>query len=566
MNRRRIQIIAAGAAIVIISAAVQIPAQHTRAIKPKTTSVTSTSKSSKTIPEFQRDPARLVKEFYLNAKTSRSPFDPTLTAENVLGGGRWEKLTEKQRSTVTKAVGETVNSILIDWDPKDIEQVRVLKSEVKDNRAVMVVLRELDLIRLTLSNRNGAWFIVEHEVMDDAFPELADAVNGALNPNTARGSVNEMPNEAALTYVDNLITKEGESPELLLLKYRVLVSQKVDDAQARRAEALRLALTGKSPNSEASRNNTTDTTSKNNSVDNRSIDLLQRITQKWPNFAAGYLASAFDLLYYRNDEAILSSLSQDAEKAIDPLKKYAELMPYDPRPWRDLAHAYTLLERYDEAETAFDAAIERDPTYLDHYAALVGFYLTIDEPQKSNAAFSRLLKVAPSSDDAFFALESDDDEMDADYAILLEKLLQSYPKELNSSSSGLVILAQSLEAQNKITEAIKTMNSAIAIKAEADDYEFLSSLYRQQQRYTEALNSANQAVKLDASLHSAYFERACSLTQLNKKREALSALKQMLSIAPDAFFDPEEPDLQPLANMPEYAAIKEKLKSNFSKE
>ena len=45
-----------------------------------------------------------------------------------------------------------------------------------------------------------------------------------------------------------------------------------------------------------------------------------------------------------------------------------------------------------------------------------------------------------------------------------------------------------------------------------------------------------------------------------RKREALAALKRMLEIDPEAAFDPDEPDLQPLAAMPEFKAMKEKMK------
>jgi len=37
-------------------------------------------------------------------------------------------------------------------------------------------------------------------------------------------------------------------------------------------------------------------------------------------------------------------------------------------------------------------------------------------------------------------------------------------------------------------------------------------------------------------------------------------LKQMLALDPQIIFDPEESDLQPLANMPEFKLIKEKMK------
>jgi tetratricopeptide (TPR) repeat protein len=106
------------------------------------------------------------------------------------------------------------------------------------------------------------------------------------------------------------------------------------------------------------------------------------------------------------------------------------------------------------------------------------------------------------------------------------------------------------------------MQRAIAIEPYASSFEYLSSLYRSQRRFTEALNAANQAIKLDEDAADAHFERACSLAQLGRKREALAALKRMLEIDPNATFDPDEPDLQPLAAMPEFKAMKEKMKES----
>ncbi|HEY8462080.1 MAG TPA: tetratricopeptide repeat protein, partial [Blastocatellia bacterium] len=100
---------------------------------------------------------------------------------------------------------------------------------------------------------------------------------------------------------------------------------------------------------------------------------------------------------------------------------------------------------------------------------------------------------------------------------------------------------------------------AIAIEPYASSYEYLSSLYRSQRRFTEALGAADEAVKLDEDSADAHFERACSLAQMGRKREALAALKQMLQIDPETVFDPDEPDLQPLAAMPEFKALKGKM-------
>jgi tetratricopeptide (TPR) repeat protein len=513
------------------------------------------AKDRSLVPDFQRDPVRLVKEFYLDEAASKSVFNLALTVENSLGAGAWEKLDEKQRTAVTKAFESMVQEVLEEWHPDNVGNVRVFKNEVKGDRAMVTVLRELELIRFSLAMRNGVWFVTEHEVADDALPEFADAVRDALDPGTGRGRVYDMDSESALKNVDDLIKKNGESPQLLLLKYRLMISRQLEEDQLRSAESFRSIRNGK-----AQGNETQPKTQKQALLENdRALELLMRITTRWPDFAPGHLALAFDLLYLGNDDAVLGSTSKDAERAMMPLLRYIELVPFDPRPWRDLAHAHMLLEKNREAESAFRSAIERDPTFLDHYAGLVMFLLSLDELEKARTEFRQMLQVAATPDEAFDGLY-DEGGYDPDYAKTLQNLLLSFPKELAASKSGLILLANAQEAQNKVAEAVKTMQRAVAINAEADDYEYLSQLYRQQRRFTEALNAANLAIKSDSKLAMAFFERACSLAQLGRKREALAALKQMMALDPEAVFDPEELDLQPLANLPEFKALKDKMK------
>jgi transglutaminase-like putative cysteine protease/Flp pilus assembly protein TadD len=497
----------------------------------------------RTVADYQRDPVRLVKEFSLDQATRDLAFDFSLTAEQALGAGRWNELDEKQRASVISAFEKTVSEMWETWNAEIPLPPRVLKSEVKGARAHLTVLRGEALLRFTLAQRDGAWFITEHEIVDDALPEFADALGGALQPDRRRGLVFETSLEAAAKHIEKLIGSEGEKPELLLLKSRVLSSQQAEEA----IKALDRPEANKDP------------TKPNQQIPDLAVETLKQITTRWPDFAPAHLALARELLYSGNDEDAVNPLSKDAERAIAELHRYAQLAPFDPRPWRDLAFAYEQFEKPEDAESALRKAVELDREYLDHHSALVNFQLRYDQPEKAKADFAGMLKVASDADEAFAQLV-DEEGFDPDYAKLLEQLLLAFPKELHGSKDGLTLLAEAQEAQNKVAEAIKAMQRAVAIEAAADDYEYLSRLYRQQRRFTEALNAAGQAVKLDGKSVNAHFERACSLAQLGRKREAMTALKQMMEIDPETVFDPEEPDLQPLTALPEFKAMKEKMK------
>jgi len=515
--------------------------------------------AQRTTADFQRDPVRLVKEFSLNKETRELAFDLTLTVAETLGADRWSKLEDKQRAAVIKAFERAVSGLWETWSDEQAEPVRIIRNEGRNEgrgRArVVTLLRGEALLRLTLVQRDGAWFIVEHEIVDDALPEFADALNGALRPAARRGRIYEVSFDAALAHLNRLIAMEGEKPDLLLLKARVFSQQQNEEETARLladAEEKKDKLSEPAPPKPPDRSQQTDAAA------DRAVALLKQIATRWPDFAPAQLALGRELLRSTTDDAI-TPLSKDTAQAIAALRRYAGLVPEDPRPWRDLATAYEQSEQFDEAEKAYRAAIQRDGTYLEHHAMLVNLLLDREELEKAKVAFRQMLKASSNADEVFEYL-NDEEGFDADAARVREQMLYAFPKEVAASKSGLLLLAVLQEAQNKIAESIRSTQQAIAIEADADDYEMLSRLYRKQRRFTEALNAANQALKLDDAAPSVHFERACSLAQLGRKREAIAALRQMSEDGKPVFFDADDPDLQPLAAMPEFKALKEKMK------
>jgi transglutaminase-like putative cysteine protease/tetratricopeptide (TPR) repeat protein len=499
--------------------------------------------AQRTVADFQKDPIRLVREFSLDKSTRDLAFDLSLVVEQSIGAAAWAGLDEKQRAAAINAFEKTVSGMWETWDDEAPAQVRVLTREIDKDRAVFTVLRGEALLRLTLRQRQGAWFITEHEIVDDALPEFADATREALNPGRGRGIVFEMPIDKAEKYINGLLAGEGDRPDLLLLKSRVISFIQVEE--------ILKGLSQPDPKKPEEK--------PKQQAHDPVVEILKKLTETWPDFAPGHLALARELLYSSGSEDAVNPLSKDAERAIAALHRYANLAPYDPRPWRDLAYAHEMFDELSDAEAALRKSIALDPEYPDHHAALVIFLLQNDRPEKSRIAFANMLKVAPDADEAFARLD-DEEGFDPDYAKALEQLILAFPKELSVSKAGLILLTEAQEAQNKVAEAIKTMQRAVTIEPGADDYEYLSRLYRQLQRFMEALNAANHAIKLDEESAIAHFERACSLAQLGRKRESLAALKLMFELDAESDFDLDDPDLQPLATMPEFKAMKEKSK------
>src|SRR5262245_19032647 len=270
------------------------------------------------------------------------------------------------------------------------------------------MLRGEALLRLTLAARDGAWFITEHEVVDDALPEFADALRGALERDGRRGLVLGTPIDGAAKHIEKLIAREGEKPELLLLKSRVLSAQEMEETVNAQGQ------TGTDKTAVAS------------------VEVLKKAAERWPDFAPVRLALARALLYSGDGDDAITLPSKDAERAIAELNAYTRLAPYDPRPWRDLGGAYQRFVKLEDAESALEKAVELDRQYLDHHATLVNFYLLNAHPEKAKSALARMLK-ASSDADEIFGQFSDDEGYDPSYAKGLEPLLLAFPKELEGS-------------------------------------------------------------------------------------------------------------------------------------
>src|SRR5262249_47957298 len=142
--------------------------------------------------------------------------------EEALGPVAWEKLSAKQRIRMKMVFERAVGRILETWNAEEPEHVRILQTVMKANRAVITVLRGEELLRLKLRFRNGAWFITEHEILDDALAVFSDAFTGLQHPEMSRNRIYEKPIDRATQLVDKQISIQGEKPEWWLMKYRLL--------------------------------------------------------------------------------------------------------------------------------------------------------------------------------------------------------------------------------------------------------------------------------------------------------------------------------------------------------
>ena len=512
------------------------------------------------IADYQRDPLQLVKALAAPESETKAGrelmFDLSLIAEQALGAGQWAKLNEQQRAAVMSAFDRLVPQQLATWSFQGIDSsLRVLTSDLKENRATVLLLRGMDLMRLTLAARDGAWYLTEIEDLDSQIPIFNNVLRGALQPSANRWQILSLSPDRALKQLDQWIASEGESASLLLLKAQVLSRkqemeeiERIVQQQGTEKAAEKVADEKAEPKTQAAPSGP--------SIQAQTIELLQRIITRWPDFAPAYYSLASELSPEKDDQA-------EWEKKITAWQRYAQLVPIDPRPWQRLASTYEMRKQFSEAEAAHLEVIKRDRESLSPQIDLVAFYLRQSQPVKARASLTSIFKTASDADTVFAELDTtvtgdEVEDLSEEQLRQYETFLLSFPKELAKSKAGLRALAGAQHANKKTKEALATMQRALALKPEAHDYVYIATLNRELRRFAPALTAADQAIKLDEAYVWAYVERACALTQLGRQPEALAALKQAVTQAPYLGASlKEQEDLKPLADLPEFKALLE---------
>jgi tetratricopeptide (TPR) repeat protein len=140
----------------------------------------------------------------------------------------------------------------------------------------------------------------------------------------------------------------------------------------------------------------------------------------------------------------------------------------------------------------------------------------------------------------------------------LEDVLLEKPDRLVNSQTGLLLLASVQVRLGKKEAARSTIQQIRKLGLWAGAYIRLAKLNRELHLYEDAADAARQAISLE-KYHSgaAYFHLACALAQLDRKQEAIDALRKyeespMHLIGIDYR---REPDLKPLADMPEFKEL-----------
>ena len=487
--------------------------------------------TKRNVAEFQKTAKALTEHLTKAIPTAaRSDIEaaidlPALTDE-FMGQGAWAKMNDAEKDKMWSAYRRMIEEIVTGYGRSSSDRkLRVLHLEEKGNEAeATCLLYPSDwLLKLRLVRRNDLWSLVEVQKSDFGLNTVADTLQTTIET-IGKVRAGQKASRASLTDFARVLLLTDDNPDKAIAVADKALATNPKDKGLRFLKAL--ALTFPNYKDEATK-------------------ILRELS------AEDYAPASFKL-------ASVLSVAEDEASQKETVKEwehYTSLEPYDPRAFRELGTAYSVVANLDQAEAAFRKAVELEPTSADNYMPLVLFLVLNDRFADAKPVFAAY-----------------DQHNDSDVDLMAEVIRQLYYESENARA---VTLADSEPARVKVSMeanlllgkihleegryavALNHLNlSAQLDKTSSSPYVVIASLHRKQSRWSAALKAADQAIKLDEEDCEAYYERACALARLKRLKEAMAALEKSVDLDPDHLeWIPDEADLKPLSSLPAFKKL-----------
>jgi transglutaminase-like putative cysteine protease/Flp pilus assembly protein TadD len=485
--------------------------------------------TKRTVSDFQKSAKALAEHLSKAIPTAaRSDVEaaidlPTLTDE-FMGAGAWSRMDEHEKEKMWSAYRRMIEEIVIGYGNSysTYRRLRLLHLEEKGNEAeATCLLYPSDLLlKLRLVRRNDLWSLVEVQQSDTGLYTASDTLQPTI-ATIEKVRAGQKTSRAGLTdYARVLLLLKQNSEKALAVADKAL-STNPKDKPLRFLRAVTLLDLKKS---------------------DEGTKLLRELS------AEGYVPAIYKLA------SNLSSAEDEATKkeVVKLWEQYTSLEPYDPRGFRDLGTAYTVVDNQAEAEASYRKAIEIDPADSDNYLPLILFLVLNDRFADVKPLFAAFDQHKDTDRDLMLeAIRQLDYEEEGARAI---KLSDTEPTRLKGS---LILLGQIHMAAGRYAVALSHFNQAAQLdKTNSSPYVAMATLHRKQSHWAAALRAADHAISLDNEDCEAYYERACALARLGRLKEAMSALEKSVEIDPDHLDSiPDEADLKPLSSLPAFKKL-----------
>jgi tetratricopeptide (TPR) repeat protein len=451
---------------------------------------------------------------------------PMLTDE-LMGQGAWSKLNDGEKEKMWSAYRRMIEEIAVGYGNSyfTFPKLRLLHLEEKGDvaEATCLLYPSDSLLKLRLVKRNDLWHLVEVRQSDidlntaaDTFqPTIAAIEKVRAGQKAAPAGMTDFArvlflmrtdHTKALTAVDKALATNPKDKGLRLLKARILPFLNRSD---------------------------------------ESTNLLRELS------AEDYAPAMFKLA------SRLSEAEDEAtrKEVVKLCERYTSLEPYDPRGFRKLGTAYSVVSNPGQAEAAYRKAIELDPASSNNYVSLILFLVVNNRLAETSHVFAAFDQHKDT--DVELIVEAIRElywESEGDRAVLLAA---SEPARVKSSSEANLLLGRIHMDAKRYAIALNHLNlSAQLDKDSSSPHVAMATLHRKQSRWAAALKAADQAIKLNDEDSEAYYERACALARLGRLKEAMSALEKSVNLDPDyGDYMTEEPDLKALSSLPAYKKL-----------
>ena len=267
---------------------------------------------------------------------------------------------------------------------------------------------------------------------------------------------------------------------------------------------------------------------------------------------------------------IFNSISNSEAEAIKAANQALRLQPNFPEAHFNLGQAYLNTERYNEAMVDFKEAIRLKAQYGKAYHLLGVTYLQLKRLDEAIATYKLGIRTVPGYIETYYALSSaysDLKRIDESLEVM-RQLARSRPTDhepLQEIGKQLLALRRYDEAIAPLKEAVRLnyhpkvdkyphtylaeayinlnrYDEAIAVLKDiirigptlspSQDWDRLAFAYNQSERYAEAVEAAQQSIRLHDDVPSPFNSLAYALNQLGRYEEGITAAKRALALSP----------------------------------
>jgi tetratricopeptide (TPR) repeat protein len=233
-----------------------------------------------------------------------------------------------------------------------------------------------------------------------------------------------------------------------------------------------------------------------------------------------------------NMQALLGALQVKQDRPVEAevtLRKVIQMAPEFAKPSEDLGYLLVSTGRAAGALPFLERAVRLDPSLERAWFNLGKALATLGRGLDADAAFEKSFALSPERKDMAIAAEHQREGRLEEAERLYRRVLHGNPRNVDA----LRLLAQIASGAGHVEDAESMLLEALRL---APDYLLaildLGRLYKEEDRFAEAIASFDRAIALEPNRFQAHFMRAATLARASFTPEAVAAYQHCLELRP----------------------------------